>query len=182
MKMSQVSLLTVRCDASFLHKNSPKFSLLCFFILLRHNICPAPYSKPHSILSVKHTGSRKRWVDVAGKRCSALGRITGWSRRIALSWDQWLATTSWHLLLHSSGMITFDITILILKCKVGQKREQSREQVEEHFILQSPRGELLSQIHAISPFLSRVESYRESQEKGGRKHLRCKLDYSPDIN
>lgn len=150
-------------------KTHQNFLYYAFFFLLRHNICPAPYSKPLSILSVKNTGSRKRWVDVAGKRCSALGRITDWSRtglptmkifRVALFWDQWLATTGWHLLVALQWNDYF-----WYHHKVGQKWEQSREQVEEHFILQSPRGELLSQIHAISPSLSRVESYGESQEK-----------------
>lgn len=92
--------------------------------------------------------------------------------RVALSWDQWRATTGWHLLFHSSVMTISDTTILILKGKVGPKWEERRERVEKWIFplqLVKPKGRApLTNPCSIS-FLVKSGNYGEGQEKGGRK-------------
>lgn len=70
------------------------------------------------------------------------------------------------------------------KKKITNKNKKSENKSGErffYFILGMQKWELLSQIHVISS-LSKVESYRERQEKRVRQHLGSKLDCSPDIN
>lgn len=119
-------------------------------------------------------------MDTARKRWPAQGGITGWSKtglptlnifRAALSSNQWLAATGWHLLLHSQWLwsqycwtsYTLPLNNYFWYLRFGAERydgakrtkQRTSGTLEEHFILRRPST--LSIFYTLLALLQRVK-------------------------